>query len=965
MSHVPYQQRLDNPSLEQEKFAADSGAFPASAPYIPVQNDVFSSLNTISNDIHVGRSPLNFNHAIDTAQAGLGNRATLDFVRQQYQDIHALALQGFQDTPQGFPFKAQIQQAFGPKHDIGGLRAYTGPAARAANTELGSDAYHKGGQVAFSNTPTLENAAHEATHYVQNLDATRLQGGVGEANDVYERHAGRVADAVVSGESAASLLDQAPSDANASATNAADSPLQMAGGRMLRRLGGMGHRALPGRRTGPAQRGMNPKVMPGRQGSSETDYGGVAGLGSKWLQRQKWRSPYQYSTDRRIRDDSMTSPIMPGYQSGGVFDLWTSLYSGEQEPLETGKSAASSYPRAIRTDKIRENKFGKSPVFDYDGIEYTSAGFNPLENLVGPLPGDEGHRFFAVVRYAQFREFDQGTVNVHIDVSAVDREQQEPGASMEAMVNPRAGVDAASGATYILGNRLGKQYRVQVRDVDNNYTKGVAAVVMPITEENFYELRDRLIRSMTPKKPEDGAWDYPLWQLQASPGVEQPANCMVYAGNQVKQSEFLDPRLNELFSTARKSNAVSDFMAAYLQAFKLGYGRYYDDEDSVNRIHIFNVGFDQVYNDWLFQETGDERVGYLPDPRFYNEQFGGTTNDITREFREWVGTEKAFKIIPDQQAGMPPLEPAKERYPNAFTSSIANPFKDLAGPVPGPSGHTDYAYTALVQSPTIRDEPGFVAAHSSFGLYKSDRPDKGVWVHLVRDEYEKNPYTGEMDDSPSRIFVGQHEDSTWAEGNIMGYLARTSVEEMPAADKSLSERLAMYIYPIDNFDEMRERVAETLLSPQNVARMGPYWQFENTGSEPGNSMAHARSMESHMKLTEHPDLEIPPIQTMREVLQLWEMFQKMGYMRYPDSPEMAERVAIFNAWLDQILAPHIQKRGEEPLSYRLPPPRLHNATPTKHDPNHSLQVKDPGEFLHTKKLFDPSIKYRDDEDDKK
>ena len=500
MSHVPYQQRLDNPSLEQGKFAADSGALPASATYIPVQNDVFSSLNTISSDIHVGRSPLNFKHAIDTAQTGLGNRATLDFVRQQYQDIHDLALQGFQDTPQGLPFKSQIQQAFGPKHNIGGLRAYTGPAARAANTELGSDAYHKGGQVAFSNTPTLENAAHEAAHYVQNLDAARLQGGVGEADDIYERHANRVADAVVRGESAASLLDQVASDADAMPTNDAASPLQMAGGRMLRRLGGMGHRALLGRRTMPAQRGMNPMVMPGRQDSSETGDGGAFRPGSAWLQRQKWRSPYPWYNDRRNRDNSLTSPIMPGYQSGGAFDHWTSLYSSEQEPQNTGKSAASSYPRVIRTDKIRENKFGKSPVFDYDGIEYISAGFNPLENLVGPLPGDEGHRYFAVVRYAQFRAFDQGTVNVHIDISVVDAEQQEPGASMEAMINPRAGVDAASGANYLLGNRLGKQYRVQVRDVDNNYTKGVAAVVMPITEENFFSMRDRLIRSMTPKK---------------------------------------------------------------------------------------------------------------------------------------------------------------------------------------------------------------------------------------------------------------------------------------------------------------------------------------------------------------------------------------------------------------------------------------------------------------------------------
>ena len=692
---------------------------------------------------------------------------------------------------------------------------------------------------------------------------------------------------------------------------------------------------------------------------------GVVRPGSEWLQRQKWRSPRQWYEDRRTEDDSWLPAIMPSDQNGSEVDYWMLRHAKEQVRQITDKSSATSYLRVTKTDKIRENKYGKSPVYSYDGIEFTSAGFNPIENLVGPLPGDDGHRYFAILRFAQDITFIQGTMGVHSDISVVDTEEQEQGASMEIMVNTRTEVPAPDELSFILGNLLGKQYRVQVRDVDYNFTKGIAAVVMPITEENFYRMRDRLIRSMTPKKMEDGADNYPWWELQAPPGVEYPVNCFNYAGDQARQTELLDPRLNEIFTRARKSNTLREYMAAILKAFKLGYGRYYNDETSVNRVHIFNMGIEQIFNDWIYQETGDEPVGYLPDPRLYNEQFGGATADITKEFVEWIGTEKAYKVNPNFFASMPPLTSAQKRSPNAYRTSIADPFKDLTGPLPGPHRHTDFAYTALVQSPTIRDEPSFVAAHSSFGLYRTDRPDKGIWVHLMRDEYEKDPYTGEMRDSPSRIFVGQHEDSTWAEGNVLGYLARTYIEEMPAPDKLLSGRLAMYIYPIDNFDEMRERVAETLFSPENISKMGPYWQFENTGTEPRSCMAYARSMEGYMKLTEHPDLEIPPIQTMREMFLLWEMFQKMGYMRYPDSPVAAERVAIFNAWLDQFLAPHIQKRGEEPLLYRLPPPKLHNTMPTKHDPDHSLLVKDPGEFLHTKKLFDPSIKYKKDEEEEK
>ena len=59
-------------------------------------------------------------------------------------------------------------------------------------------------------------------------------------------------------ESAASLLDQAPSDADAPATYAADSPLQMAGGRILKRLGGMGD----------AVSGLCPGGEPGRHNAA-------------------------------------------------------------------------------------------------------------------------------------------------------------------------------------------------------------------------------------------------------------------------------------------------------------------------------------------------------------------------------------------------------------------------------------------------------------------------------------------------------------------------------------------------------------------------------------------------------------------------------------------------------------------------------------------------------------------------
>ena len=101
MSYAPYERRLDNPSLEQWKSSAQhdfaiAKAADAATPDMPVQPSVTASM---------ARSlPCN---------PGLCSRI----------------------TPQSFPFRAQIQRAFGPNHNIGGLTAYTGPAAQAANTE--------------------------------------------------------------------------------------------------------------------------------------------------------------------------------------------------------------------------------------------------------------------------------------------------------------------------------------------------------------------------------------------------------------------------------------------------------------------------------------------------------------------------------------------------------------------------------------------------------------------------------------------------------------------------------------------------------------------------------------------------------------------------------------------------------------------------------------------------------------
>jgi len=125
----------------------------------------------------------------------------------QADETHRAARRGIAGSATELPFLDVIQQSFGP-HDIGDVRAHTDGAAQEASAELGASAYATGDHVAFGGTPDLHTAAHEAAHVVQQRAGVQLKGGVGEEGDFHERHADAVADRVVRGESAASLLDQ-------------------------------------------------------------------------------------------------------------------------------------------------------------------------------------------------------------------------------------------------------------------------------------------------------------------------------------------------------------------------------------------------------------------------------------------------------------------------------------------------------------------------------------------------------------------------------------------------------------------------------------------------------------------------------------------------------------------------------------------------------------------------------------
>jgi hypothetical protein len=130
--------------------------------------------------------------------------------------VHAAAARGLEGAGGTLPHSDTIQRAFG-RHDLLGVSAHVGGPAEQACHDMGADAYASGTSVAFARDPDLHTAAHEAAHVVQQRGGVHLKGGVGTSGDEYEQHADAVADLVVAGRSAESMLDAYSSAAPGSA----------------------------------------------------------------------------------------------------------------------------------------------------------------------------------------------------------------------------------------------------------------------------------------------------------------------------------------------------------------------------------------------------------------------------------------------------------------------------------------------------------------------------------------------------------------------------------------------------------------------------------------------------------------------------------------------------------------------------------------------------------------------------
>ena len=166
---------------------------------------------------HPGRSRVS-----TTLESGLrsaGNQAAIRFA-QHHPVGPALNDLAFKGT-RTLPHMGEIERSFGPGHPLSSVRAEVGGSAVGWNAVLGSSASTRGDRIAFSDEPSLDEAAHEAAHVVQQRQGVRPAGGLSQPTDRSERDADAIAARVTRGESAADLLGRP-----ALPINAMDAPVQ-------------------------------------------------------------------------------------------------------------------------------------------------------------------------------------------------------------------------------------------------------------------------------------------------------------------------------------------------------------------------------------------------------------------------------------------------------------------------------------------------------------------------------------------------------------------------------------------------------------------------------------------------------------------------------------------------------------------------------------------------------------------
>lgn len=134
-------------------------------------------------------------------------RLSSDQAQPSKESVAKIAQSGMQSPSSPLPFMGQLESAFKP-HDISGIQAHMGSAAKKSAEGLNSAAFAANEHIVFGRQPDLFTAAHEVAHVVdqRRRPAPKSGNGLSQPKDSGEQLADSAAWRAARGESAASLL---------------------------------------------------------------------------------------------------------------------------------------------------------------------------------------------------------------------------------------------------------------------------------------------------------------------------------------------------------------------------------------------------------------------------------------------------------------------------------------------------------------------------------------------------------------------------------------------------------------------------------------------------------------------------------------------------------------------------------------------------------------------------------------
>ena len=138
-------------------------------------------------------------------EAGIGKQTLVGSVQRKEagpgpsdpSEVGRLAAGGL-GSGGALPHRDQLERGYGV--DLGGVKAHTGAGAAQANQAIGAQAYTMGSDIAFATpSPSVQLAAHEVAHVIQQKAGAGPASGVGQEGDAFEQEADAASETVARG----------------------------------------------------------------------------------------------------------------------------------------------------------------------------------------------------------------------------------------------------------------------------------------------------------------------------------------------------------------------------------------------------------------------------------------------------------------------------------------------------------------------------------------------------------------------------------------------------------------------------------------------------------------------------------------------------------------------------------------------------------------------------------------------